>query len=427
MAQRKGEKDRDADQPTEYTVVARRYRPQQFDQLVGQEPVAQALTNALTGGRVAHAYLFTGPRGVGKTSSARILAKALNCEKGPTPKPCDKCEICQSIASGDDVDVLEIDAASNRGIDDIRELRQNVQFRPSRARNKIYIIDEVHMLTPPAFNALLKTLEEPPAGVKFIMATTDVGKIPVTILSRCQRFDFALIQPASVAKHLRAIVTQEKLKADDEALKLVARRAAGSMRDAESLLDQLLAFGEPLTTDLVHRLIGTAPSDRILSLAQAIFYGDQQKVLGLFSTAHAAGANPSEILDQLIDFWRDLMLVAVCRATAPGLNESADVLTPLAQRTSIDVILAGIDVLTAAKAKMRFSTYGRVITEAAMVRLARLDQLLRVSEIWATAQQDTPLSSASTTRVANVPVRLAEPIDTEKKKLMMPSRMASPR
>ncbi len=424
MAQRKADKERDAEQATEYTVVARRYRPQQFDQLIGQEPVAQALTNALTGGRVAHAYLFTGPRGVGKTSSARILAKALNCEKGPTPKPCDQCEICQSIASGDDVDVLEIDAASNRGIDDIRELRQNVQFRPSRARHKIYIIDEVHMLTPPAFNALLKTLEEPPAGVKFIMATTDVGKIPVTILSRCQRFDFALIQPASVAKHLRAIVTQEKLKADDDALNLIARRAAGSMRDAESLLDQLLAFGEPLTTALVHRLIGSAPSDRVLELAQAIFEGGQQKALALFARAHSDGANPSELLDQFIDFWRDLMLVVVCGAAAPGLNESPDVLTPLAQRTSIDAILAGIDVLTAAKAKMKFSSYGRVIAEAALVRLARLDQLLRVNELWTAAQQVTPVNNTVAGAPAARPLNIT---DAEKKKQMMSPRMASAR
>src|SRR6266852_4817059 len=192
-----------------YTVLSRRYRPQQFQEVVGQEPVARALINALESNRVAHAYLFTGARGVGKTSTARILAKALNCVKGPTPTPCDQCERCRSIASGEDMDVLEIDGASNRGIDEVREIRQNVQYRPSRARFKIYIVDEVHMLTPPAFNALLKTLEEPPAHVKFIFATTEVQKIPVTILSRCQRFDFAGIGTPRIVARLREIVSEE--------------------------------------------------------------------------------------------------------------------------------------------------------------------------------------------------------------------------
>ena len=192
-----------------YTVLARRYRPQQFSDLVGQEPVARALVNALKSNRVAHAYLFTGARGVGKTSTARILAKALNCEKGPTATPCNACDRCQSIASGDDVDVLEIDGASNRGIDEVREIRGNVQYRPSRSRFKIYIVDEVHMLTPPAFNALLKTLEEPPPHVKFIFATTEVQKIPLTILSRCQRFDFAGIGTTQIVGRLREVVKQE--------------------------------------------------------------------------------------------------------------------------------------------------------------------------------------------------------------------------
>src|SRR5438270_4436157 len=228
----------------EYTVLARRYRPQQFADLVGQEAVAQALVNALQSNRVAHAYLFTGARGVGKTSTARILAKALNCAQGPTRTPCDKCEICQSIASGEDVDVIEMDAASNRGIDEIREIRQTVRSRPSRSRYKIYIVDEVHMLTREAFNALLKTLEEPPEHVKFIFATTEVQKIPVTILSRCQRFDFAGIGTARIVERLRQVVSGEKMQADDDALEWIARRAGGSMRDAQSLLDQLLAFSE---------------------------------------------------------------------------------------------------------------------------------------------------------------------------------------
>jgi DNA polymerase-3 subunit gamma/tau len=234
--------------PAEYTVVARRYRPKQFADLIGQEPVAQSLINALESNRVAHAYLFTGVRGVGKTSAARILAKALNCVHGPTATPCDKCENCIAIASGQDVDVVEIDGASNNRVDEIRELRQNVQFRPSHSRYKIYIIDEVHMVTTAAFNALLKTLEEPPPHVKFIFATTEIRKIPDTILSRCQRFDFAGIPAKRIADQLKAIVADEGREADDEAIELVARRAGGSMRDAQSLLDQLLAFGEEKIT-----------------------------------------------------------------------------------------------------------------------------------------------------------------------------------
>ena len=226
----------------EYVVVARRYRPQTFEELVGQEHVAKALSNAISTHRVGHAYLFTGARGVGKTSAARILAKALNCRTGPTPTPCNRCDICESISAGEDVDVLEIDGASNRGIDEIRQLRQNVNVRPSRERFKIYIIDEVHMLTREAFNALLKTLEEPPEHVKFIFCTTEPTKIPVTILSRCQRFDFAGIQTPAIAKRLEQIVAAEGVEAEPDALRLLARRAAGSMRDSQSLLEQLLAF-----------------------------------------------------------------------------------------------------------------------------------------------------------------------------------------
>ena len=215
-----------------YVVVARRYRPQTFSDLVGQRHVVQGLTSAIQTDHVGHAYLFTGVRGVGKTSAARILAKALNCQTGPTPTPCGTCDMCAGITSGDDVDVLEIDGASNRGIDEIRQLRQNVAIRPSRARYKIYIIDEVHMLTKDAFNALLKTLEEPPEHVKFIFATTEPSKIPLTILSRCQRFDFAGIAADQIVAKLQQIVAAEGVAADDEAIEILASRGAGSMRDA---------------------------------------------------------------------------------------------------------------------------------------------------------------------------------------------------
>jgi DNA polymerase-3 subunit gamma/tau len=368
-----------------YTVLARRYRPQQFRDIVGQEPVTQALINAVQSNRVAHAYLFTGARGVGKTSTARILAKALNCVKGPTATPCDECEICLSIASGEDIDVLEIDGASNRGIDEVREIRQNVQYRPSRARFKIYIIDEVHMLTAPAFNALLKTLEEPPPHVKFIFATTEVHKIPVTILSRCQRFDFIGIGANRIVERLKQVLTEEKMQADDEALEFIARRAAGSMRDAQSLLDQLLAFGdERLTIEHVHRLLGTATDDRIIGLAKAILDHDPKQSLELLGQAVDQGLQLGELLDQLIDYWRDLMVLSCAGSEAKDLSVPArfrEALMKQATSLSLETILAGLDILAATKARLRGSSFGQVLMEMALVRLSRLEDLVPLAQL----------------------------------------------
>lgn len=228
---------------TQYTALARRFRPQTFSEVVGQERIAQTLRNAILENRVAHAYLFTGARGVGKTSMARIFAKALNCPNTKDGVPCNECEICRGISAGNDVDVSEIDGASNRGIDDIRSLRANVNVRSMRSKHKVYIIDEVHMLTKEAFNALLKTLEEPPPLVKFVFCTTEPNKVPDTILSRCQRFDFGTISTDNIEIRLSQLAEAEGFTVEQEALELVARRAAGSMRDSQSLFDQLLAFG----------------------------------------------------------------------------------------------------------------------------------------------------------------------------------------
>ena len=369
----------------EYTVVARRYRPQQLADLVGQEHVAAALTNAITSGRIAHAYLFTGARGVGKTSTARILAKCLNCETGPTATPCDACDICRSIAAGDDVDAVEIDGASNNQVDEARELRQNVGFRPQRARYKVYIIDEVHMLSTAAFNALLKTLEEPPPHVKFVLATTEVQKLPITILSRCQRFDFAAIGPAKVFATLKHIVAKEGLKADDDALQIVARRAAGSMRDAQTLLDQLLGFSDgTLTAEKVHALLGTAGDDRVGGLADAILGRDARRAVDLIAEAAERGLQLGELLDQLIDYWRGLMLVLVAGDEArdlPGTPALHEQIRKHAAGTTLDTVLAGIDVLTATKAKLRGSPHVQVLLEVAAVRLSRMDELLSVTQL----------------------------------------------
>jgi DNA polymerase III subunit gamma/tau len=370
--------------PAEYTVVARRYRPQQFVELIGQEHVAQSLVNALQTDRVAHAYLFTGARGVGKTSAARILAKALNCEKGPTPTPCGECESCQGIAEGQDVDVLEIDGATNNKTEEIRDLRQNVGFRPTRGRYKIYIIDEVHMLTTGAFNALLKTLEEPPPHVKFIFATTEVQKLPITILSRCQRFDFAHVGPGKIFDQLKSIVKREGHEADDDALKLVARRAAGSMRDSQSLLDQLLAsFEGKLTAERVHAVLGTAGDDRVIELASAILSHDAKTGLNLIAKWVERGLQIGELVDQLVEYWRALMLVKAGSDLdeVPLSPNVVEAVNKQAAALSLDAILAGLDVWASTKGRMRGSTHGGVLLEMAVVRLARMEDLLSVGQL----------------------------------------------
>ena len=387
----------------EYTVVARRYRPKQFAELIGQEHVAKALVNALQTGRVAHAYLFTGARGTGKTSAARILAKALNCVEGPTGTPCDKCESCLAVAEGQDVDVVEIDGASNNKVDEARDLRQNVGFRPTRGRYKVYIIDEVHMLSTGAFNALLKTLEEPPAHVKFILATTEIQKIPITILSRCQRFDFAQVGPAKIFEQLKNIVRHEGLEAEDDALQTIARRANGSMRDSQSLLDQLLSSSPgKLTAEHVQSVLGSAGDERVAEIANAILSHDAAQALNLLSQALERGLQLGELTDQIIDYWRSLMLVA---CGGPGVAEHLPV-TPSqrgrvlthAKQTSLDTVLCGLDILTTAKSRMRGSAHLPVLLEMAVVRLARLEDMLSVSELLQTGASGlTSLSVARRT------------------------------
>src|SRR5687767_12617176 len=297
------------EQPSDgqYVVIARRYRPQSFGELIGQEHVARALQQAITSDRVGHAYLFTGARGVGKTSAARIFAKALNCVRGPTPDPCNQCDVCVRVAAGDDIDVLEIDGASNRGIDEIRQLRQNVAVRPSRVRYKIYIIDEVHMLTKEAFNALLKTLEEPPEHVKFIFATTEPHKIPITILSRCQRFDFAGISPSAIEQRLAQIASAEGVSVEPEALQILASRAAGSMRDSQSLLEQLLALGhERITAADVTDLLGIAPAERLSGMVGHLVARDAAAALAELDAILRGGVEVGLLLDQLVGYFRDV-------------------------------------------------------------------------------------------------------------------------
>ncbi len=362
-----------------YQVVARRYRPQTFAELIGQEHIAKALGQAITSGRVGHAYLFTGARGVGKTSAARILAKALNCVTGPTPTPCNECEVCQSVTSGSDVDVLEIDGASNRGIDEIRQLRQNAALRPSRVRYKIYIIDEVHMLTREAFNSLLKTLEEPPEHVKFIFATTEPNKIPITILSRCQRFDFSGIESASIERRLSQIAEAEGVMIDEEALAVIAMRAAGSMRDSQSLLEQLLAVTENhITAEAIYTLLGIATSERVEQLIEAVTQQDAAAALAHLDEAIAGGADVGQIVDQLLGTLRDLMAVVVgCDASQLRyvLRTRHERTLAIGKQLGVHTVLAMIQILDQAAARMRVSLHTRTLAEMALVRIAHLDDL----------------------------------------------------
>ncbi|MEX0612569.1 MAG: DNA polymerase III subunit gamma/tau [Pirellulales bacterium] len=378
-----------------YVVIARRYRPQSFDELVGQEHVARALQQAISSNRVGHAYLFTGARGVGKTSAARILAKALNCLQGPTPTPCNECDVCLRVATGDDVDVLEIDGASNRGIDEIRQLRQNVAVRPSRVRFKIYIIDEVHMLTKEAFNALLKTLEEPPEHVKFIFATTEPQKIPITILSRCQRFDFAGISSAAIQARLAQITVAEGVEIEPAALQILASRAAGSMRDSQSLLEQLLAVGHAQITKAdVNNLLGIAPAERLSGLVQHLAARDAAAALAELDATLMAGVDVGLLLDQLVGYFRDVMAAAVgCPADQMlyALPSQADEVAQIGRKLGLSTILAIGQVLDHTAARMRVSMHGRTLIEMAIVRICQLDELddlgALVAELRGTAPQ----------------------------------------
>ncbi|MEM7606461.1 MAG: DNA polymerase III subunit gamma/tau, partial [Myxococcota bacterium] len=289
-----------------YTVFARKYRPQTFESLVGQEHVARTLAGAIESGRVAHAFLFTGVRGVGKTTSARLLAKALCCEHGPTPTPCNKCPACLDITAGVDMDVQEIDGASNNGVDDVRRLQESLPYRPARNRFKIVIVDEVHMLSAGAFNAFLKTLEEPPEHVKFIFATTESHKVPVTIRSRCQRYDFRLIPQQVVADAVRRILDAEGVKADDGAVRIVAREAAGSMRDALTLLDQLVAFGDDgLTAPRVAEQLGIAARESVQRAVATLLEGDAAGALGAVDAVLSQSADPLHFARQVIQHLRD--------------------------------------------------------------------------------------------------------------------------
>jgi DNA polymerase-3 subunit gamma/tau len=359
-----------------YTVLARKYRSWTFDEIVGQDAIAQTLKNAITSGRIHHAYLFTGTRGVGKTSMARILARSLNCLRsdGPTVNPCRECESCVAVAEGQDVDVIEIDAASHTGVDNIRELRANAIYRPARARYKIYTIDEVHMLSTGAFNALLKTLEEPPEHVKFILATTDPQKVPATIHSRCQRFDFRSISPEQIGEQINRILRAEGCKADEAVVRRVARLANGSMRDALSLLDQLMSMSpKKLSIELLEEVLPT-PHDQILAeLIDRWAEHDAAGALGLLDKCISQGYSLDRFCDAMIEQLRTLMLINVCGPDTPLVDVPAqfrDEIVARAARFDPAAYVHRIAVLEDLRRNVRFSQAGRALADAVVVRLS---------------------------------------------------------
>ncbi|MGI9176384.1 MAG: DNA polymerase III subunit gamma/tau [Pirellulales bacterium] len=384
-----------------YQVVARRYRPQLFADLVGQEHVARGLSGAIESGRIGHAYLFTGARGVGKTSAARIYAKALSCDRGPGAEPCNACDSCTAIAAGQDVDVVEIDAASNRGVDEIRQLRQNASVRPARGRFKVYIIDEVHMLTREAFNALLKTLEEPPAHVKFVLCTTEPEKLPITILSRCQRFDFTTVDTPSIARRLAQIVEAEGAEVSPEALMLIARRAAGSMRDSQSLLEQLLGSASgPIGVDDVHSLIGTGREERIGELVAAVAGRDPARALAALDAALEGGADAGGVLEQMLAALRDCLLASVgCDASMLSQSEGVGLdLAAVGGQLGTATLLAMLQILDHSLSRMRTSGHPALLAEMAVIRLASLEDLdsvaAAVDRLAGSAASAVPVRSA---------------------------------
>src|SRR5690348_197657 len=308
-----------------YQVFARKYRPQVFDEVVGQRLITDTLKNAIQQSRVAHGYIFSGGRGVGKTTTARILAKGMNCIQGPTVAPCGVCPSCKEIAAGNSVDVLEIDAASNRGIDEIRQLRETVRYLPARDRYKIFIIDEVHMLTTEAFNALLKTLEEPPPQSLFIMATTEPHKLPSTIQSRCQHFSFRLLDYGEIISQLDHICAAEEIRADEGALSALAQAGEGSMRDALSLLDQVIAScGDQLGEDRVRQLLGVVPSKFLRELVEAVHAADSARVLDSVQQLTAEGYELGHFCGEFTRFIRNMMVARSCGAASPLLQVSND-------------------------------------------------------------------------------------------------------
>jgi len=370
-----------------YEVLARKWRPQQFEHVVGQEHVTRTLGNAIEADRLAHAYLFVGPRGIGKTSVARIFAKALNCTQGPTTTPCDKCDSCKEIALGSSLDVLEIDGASNNGVDQVRELRETVKFAPTRGKFKIYIIDEVHMLTTAAFNALLKTLEEPPAHVKFLFATTEPEKVLATIVSRCQRFDLRRIPVGEIIERLRLIAKSEKVTIDDDALLAIARGSEGALRDAESALDQLISFkGTKIEEADVLSVFGLVARETLEQLAGALLAGDVAALIERVADLDREGKDLRRLIVELLEHFRNLLICLHLDVLPDGMDITAAqerVLREQAGGTDAERLLRVIQILTETEDRMRYALSRRTLLETALIRCAHVAVVVSLEEVLA--------------------------------------------
>ncbi len=367
-----------------YEVFARKWRPQLFQDVLGQEHVTRTLLNAIAAERLHHAYLFCGARGVGKTSVARILAKAINCKQRVEGNPCNKCESCMDISAGSSMDVQEIDGASNRGIDEIRELRENIKHMPSSGRYRVYIIDEVHMLTLQAFNALLKTLEEPPPHVKFIFATTEPHKVPITILSRCQRYDFKRIPQAKLVEQLERITTEEKIEISRQGLALIAREADGGMRDAVSLLDQVISFsGTKITNENIADILGIIDSELVFKAADAIIDGRSGECIEIVNSIYHYGYDIKEFYKALMDHYRNL-LISLVAADKNLLDVTEDTLKELqsqAKKAGIEKLQQSLNILITKEEAFRFTSHARLVLETIMIKLSRLGELLSVGDL----------------------------------------------
>ena len=367
-----------------YLVIARKYRPQTFEEVVGQSHVTRTLKNAITQGRIAHAYLFSGPRGVGKTTIARLLAKALNCQKGPTPEPCNECPMCRGIVDGNVTDVYEIDGASNTGVDDIRELRENVRYLPSAGRYNIYIIDEVHMLSINAFNALLKILEEPPAHVIFIFATTESHKIPVTILSRTQRFDFKRIAAKDIMNRLADIARKEGIAAAPGALTIISREAAGSMRDAQSLMDQVIGYsGDSISEDAVREVLGLTDRALLFKMIEALARYDASLAIYSLAEVYTQGYDIIQYYRELVELMRNLLLIkAAPTISTPDLtNEEREELTAVGQPLSIDELTQIFNILFSAEYSIKSSSDPRIAMELVLIKMARAGSVESITDV----------------------------------------------
>ncbi len=400
-----------------YLPFARKWRPQNFDDVVGQEHITTTLKNAISMERVHHAYLFTGPRGIGKTSTARILSKALNCEKGSAPAPCNKCASCQEIKNSSSMDVMEIDGASNRGIDEIRNLRESVKFSPSRGRFKIYIIDEVHMLTTEAFNALLKTLEEPPAHVKFIFATTEPHKLPATILSRCQRFDFRRIPNKEIVTKLKEITKEEKLNIEEDVFLYIAKAAGGSMRDAESVLDQISSFSKgKITLQDVVESLGLIEQETLFHTADIVINKDTKEAIQLVGGILNSGKDAKQFLFELLEHFRNIMIAKVGISGDDLIDlpkEAIERIRKQASTFSQGDIFYIINVISNSLRLIKQLLPERIVLELCMVRLTSRDSIASIEEIIAKLPEITKSSPQQTihrsTQQATRPMSAIEP------------------